>query len=158
MYFDESFSYSYLILPFVKYPFTSVCYSDTSLSTAITMSSLSGFMFEFKSIFILAILHQIVVKSGTIFEVFLCVLTSFEESLLIDGMEVGTHVRWRAAISRNSDSDNEGLPFLRLFSLALLASSVKNLNQIAFLLFNKRLIVFTPVYLSSGFLLFLLFI
>src|SRR5215210_2579086 len=35
------------------------------LSTAITMSSLSGFTFGSRFIFILATLHQIVVKSGT---------------------------------------------------------------------------------------------
>ena len=102
------------------------------LSTAITMSSFSGFMFGSRFIFILSTLHQIVVKSGTVSGVSLYELTSFLESPLIDGMEVGTHVRWRAAISRNSDSESEGLPFLCSFSLALLASSVKNQNQTTF--------------------------
>src|SRR6185437_12910817 len=66
-------------------------------------------------------------------------MTSFLESLLIVGMEVGTHVRWRAAISRNPDNDSLHLPFLWSFALILLACSVKNHHQITFLLFQQEI-------------------
>ena len=79
-------------------------------------------------------------------------LTSFEESLLIDGMEVGTRLRWRAAISRNSGSDSEGLPFLCSFSFPIARQFCKKpeSNNISPLL-TRDSIIFTPVNLLPWF-------
>ncbi|CAN5778191.1 hypothetical protein BH23THE1_BH23THE1_18760 [soil metagenome] len=136
MYFDKSFSYLF-VLPFVQDPFASIGHLYTSAVNCYHYVVFSdGFTFGSWFIFILAtLLHQIVVKSGTTslsFFIWIDIILR-KPSNLIDGMEVGTHVRWRAAISRSSDIDSEDLPFLRSFSLALLlASSVKNLNQTTF--------------------------
>ena len=62
--------------------------------------------------------------------VFLCVLTSFLEILPAACKVKGTHVRWRAAISRNSDKDILLLPFPCSLALILLANSLKNQYQI----------------------------
>lgn len=137
MNFNKSFSLSFL-LPFINYPLTSLFVTLIPvLSTAITMSSLSRFIFGSRFIFIFDTLHhQVVVKSGTIsWSLFICSdIVRRKPSNCRYGSRY-MHVRWRAvAISRNSDSDNLRLPFLCSFSLILLANSVKNLNQIAFLL------------------------
>ena len=126
MYFDKSFPHSFFILPFVKYPFTSVCYLDTSAVNCYHYV-VSFWIYVWVQVYLYPFYSSTRLLWNLVLSpwVSLYELTSFLESLLIDGMEVGTHVRWRAAISRNSDSDSEGLPFLCSFSLALLASPKK---------------------------------
>ena len=72
MYFDKSFPHPFFILPFVKYPFASVCYLDTMCCQLLSLCRLfldlclgPGLSLSFLT------LHQIVVKSGTVFLEFL---------------------------------------------------------------------------------------
>ena len=128
MYFDKASS----LLPFVSNPFSSVCYLYSSRINCYCYNVLYPFVdlpLNSALVPLLLLPSTTLLCNPVLLSAPVCALTSPSEILPAACMVAGRHVRWRAAISRNSDNDILPLPFPCSFPLIPLANSLKNRYQ-----------------------------